>query len=217
VDELIYAHGDITEPEFNITIEGGVNTGVFSPNPIDCRTTDANGNVVRQPRYNGRGVIVPKRLGTAGASVGSLGVNAEINMAIWDDDSNPYLGRKGWTDASGIVIVETSYATSKTNRDGIKTTYPFMRFVSGGDREDDLVLSTSSTPAYGVRRVYVTGSGVTVTLPGASTSVDRYITVYNDHATASVTVSNVKAGSTTSIAATKNQTYYSDGANWRDL
>lgn len=220
VEELATCEGDITEQQHYITIEGGQTTGVYSPNPFNMRI--ASPNPVRAPYYKFGGVITPQRLGYPNTSTGAggMGQNAVIEGSMWTVGSTAYIGRKAYTDSSGNVIIEASYAYTKANRDLVTGTYPYVKFIPGKDREDTTVQTGSAyTPTYGIRRIYADSTNLTVTLPSVTTSVDRYITIINNNAVNSVVVTStaLKTGNYNTVAAQKSITYWCDGTNWFSL
>jgi hypothetical protein len=105
VDSVIVANGDITEPLFDITIEGGDNTGVYGARPFQMRSVAPN--LVRSPKFCGAGIINTKWL------TGPLGVNGVImGMPIYYDN-HTLLGTDGKTDGKGNIIIKSRGAVSK--------------------------------------------------------------------------------------------------------
>lgn len=109
VDSIIVANGDITEPLFDITIEGGDNTGVFGADPIQMRSEAPN--FVRSPKYCGNGILNTKWLKKG------LGVNGVIMGVPVYFDNYALLGTTGKTDAKGNLIIDSKNAVPKAVKD----------------------------------------------------------------------------------------------------
>lgn len=105
VNNIIVANGDVTEPIFDITIEGGDNTGVFG---TGFQMRSEAPNFVRSPKYCGSGVFSIKWL------TGGLGIDGIImGMPVYYNHSI-LLGTNGKTDRSGNIIMESRTPLSKT-------------------------------------------------------------------------------------------------------
>ncbi|HUQ65341.1 MAG TPA: hypothetical protein VM101_04265 [Flavitalea sp.] len=110
VDSIIRANGDVTEPLFDITIEGGDNTGVYG-NAFQIRTVAPN--YVRTPKYCGAGIFNTKWL------TGGLGINGVIMGVPVYYNNHTLLGTNGKTDGKGNIIIETSGTVSKKIKDDL--------------------------------------------------------------------------------------------------
>ena len=104
VDSVIVANGDITEPLFDITIEGGDNTGVYG-RAFQIRSVAPN--YVRSPKYCGAGIFNTKWL------TGGMGVNGVIMGVPVYYNNHTLLGTNGKTDGKGNMIMETRGSVSK--------------------------------------------------------------------------------------------------------
>jgi hypothetical protein len=214
-DSAVYAWGDITEPLFNITVEGGANTGILSATePFQCKLATNTGcvtcsnNYVRAPKWTGQGVYGSQRLGTS--STGSMGVDGTIKVPIWNGGT--YYGNEAVIDGSGNINILCKNSISNSTRTGAPGYIKFANYPA--PEIEQTITASSYTPAASDRVIYYNASGATLTLPSASTYPTRRITVVNIHASAALTISNVATGFATSIAAKASLTYRSNGTSW---
>lgn len=114
VDNIIVANGDITEPLFDITIEGGDNTGVYGIDPIQMRSVGPN--VVRSPKFCGNGILNTKWLSKG------LGVNGVIMGVPVYFDNYALLGTTGRTDEKGNVIIQAKAKVPQSIKDKLPKT-----------------------------------------------------------------------------------------------
>ena len=111
VDSIIVANGDITEPVFDITVEAGVNTGVFGTTGFQMRSVAPN--FVRNPKYTGAGIFLASWL-TKG-----MGVNGTIiGMPVFHM-GRTLIGVNGKTDNQGNVVMDVKTPLSKSLRDAL--------------------------------------------------------------------------------------------------
>lgn len=219
IDSAIFAWGDITEPWFDVTVEGGTWTGILGASPFNCKLNNNTGgansatNFVRTPRYTGQGYYDTKRLGSG--SLGTLGIDGTIKCAIWN--INSYLGNEAIIDGSGNVNVFTKVSTSQAVRAAAQT---YIKFVNYLAPEVQQVVTSSYAPAATDRVIYCNGSAITITMPTASSYPTRRLTFVNINAVSGVIfspigVSNgIVSGFAYYLPPKKTITYRSDGANW---
>jgi hypothetical protein len=214
-DSTIFAWGDITEPLFNITVEGGVNTGILGNAYFDCKLNtntvsypNSSNNYVRSPKWTGQGVYGSQRLGTG--STGGMGVNGTIKAAIWNGGS--YYGNEAIIDNSGQINIFCTNNVSQTTRSGAQGYIRFVNYLAP-DVSQTITASTY-TPAAADKFVFYNSASGTLTLPTAATYPTREITIINIHATAALTIANVASGFQTSLTAKRAITYRSDGVSW---
>lgn len=198
VDSIMNVNGDVTENEFDVTVEG---SGVFGDHGFQMRSVSPN--YVRDPKYTGQGVY-----GIDWIQEG-MGINATGSVPIW----NSSLGRRyanDWTtDASGNIIFNNSKMSyfQRTNTDG--------DFLYAPGLEPHLIktITTSTyTPVTYDRIIKYDHASGTLTMPTAGSNINRYITVKNIHATNDLTVANVDDHTT--ITAGQSITYTTDGQTW---
>jgi hypothetical protein len=207
VDSVAECNGDITEPEFDITVEGGVNTGVFGNTGFKMRSVAPN--YVRSPKYVGQGVY-GARLMQQG-----MGIDGTINVPVWNSSIGVYYGNYAIIDHEGNIVFERSSSLPKATRDGAPENF---RFVNFGESELDVaVKSEKYTVEPNVRYVSMNNASGTVTLPAANTSVGRLITIFNDHKSAALNVANTLPGNPSVIPAGCLMTYRSNGDNWKAI
>jgi hypothetical protein len=111
VDSIIVANGDVSEPVFDITVEAGVNTGVYGTTGFKMRSVAPN--FVRSPKYCGSGIFNTTWL------TNGMGVNGTIlGMPVYFNN-HTLIGTYGKTDASGNLIMETRAPLPKTLKDAL--------------------------------------------------------------------------------------------------
>lgn len=201
VDSIAEVHGDVTDPKFNITVEG---SGVYGDHGFRMRSVLPN--LVRDPRFFGGGIYE-----TTWVQEG-LGVNAEGSVPIWQSSTGRRLSNKWATDGSGNLVIIGS-TLSNTARTAIGGVFTYAPGNSSAEVYKTITASTY-TAAPGEVILYNHGSG-TMTLPSADNNIGRRITVLNIHASASLTVSN--ATTYTSVPAGDNMTWVSVGNAWRGV
>lgn len=215
-EQLPVCNGDITEPLFDITVEGGTTTGVLDAASYWQMKTSAP-NYVRNPRYTGRGIYNANRLGTG--STATMGRNAVIDVPIWSSGSTSYYGKYAETDNSGnTLIVTTPQFTSQATRTGAPS---FTKFTNETSRVR--LTTTTAASSYTVASddyvVLCNGAGtlVTVNLPSAASFPEREIFIRNISTTGgTVTVSGGDPSATDNIASGQGGIQYrSNGANWQ--
>lgn len=215
-DSAVVANGDITEPLFNITVEGGTNTGILGNDPFRCKLNNSDlgvnssNNYVRGPKWTGQGVYGSQRVGDAVTGKGTMGVNGTIKVPIWNGGS--YYGNEAIIDNSGQVNIFCMNNVSQSTRSAAPAYIKFVNYLAP-DVSQTITASTY-TPAANDRFIFYNASGATLTLPTAATYPTREITVVNIHATAALTIGNVASGFQTSLTAKKAITYRSDGVSW---
>lgn len=216
-DSPMIAYGDITEPLFNITVEGGVNTGILSPTAwFQCKLNNddvalnSSNNYVRSPKWTGQGVYGSQRVGNAGK--GTMGVDGTIKVPIWNGGT--YYGNEAIIDGSGQINIFTRSNLSQTQRTGAQSYIKFINYETPETQQ--LITSATYTPATADRVVYYNSSAGTATLPSASAFPTRRITFVNIHATAALqfTSTNIAPGFMTYCPPKRVVTYRSDGALW---
>jgi hypothetical protein len=201
VDSVAEIHGDVTEPEFNITVEG---SGVYGDVGFRMRSTDTN--YVRDPIFNGRGVY------SIDWVQNGMGKNARGNVPIWNSSNGRRYANNWTTDNSGNMVFIGSTMT-KFQRDNSPASFSY---ATGNEIEKTVTVTTSTyTPAAGERFIKMNNASGTLTLPAAGSYVGRLITVKNTHSSNALTVSNTS--DYTSIPAGDNMTYYSDGNVWSGI
>lgn len=208
-DELPFAMGDITEPWFDITVEGGTQTGVLNASSKwGMKITSPN--YVRNPRYTGGGVLGAHRLGTG--STGSMGVNGTIEIPIWAQGSTAYYGHSAEIDGSGNIWVNCPPTTSQT----VRSAAPGYIKFRNTSVDDDFVSITASTytVATNVNRVKFNNSNGTVTLGSPSATPKKKVTIFNLHANDLDVAGTLGTGVSNVIKGNTGTTYWSDGAAW---
>lgn len=208
---VMEVNGDVTEPEFDITIEGGTNTGVFDPsNAIQCLSTGPN--VVRGPRWCGRGVLATNWM------TNGMGVNGTIEMQIWQGPgSTAYIGNKARIDGSANINIEVRSNLSKTVRDALTAQSAALRCVNEPVpkifKNATSTYSNVTADAYATLRFNFTSS--TFNAVNASTNVGVWIDLQNIHASGPVTITGVTG--IASLAAGRTVRIESDGVSWRAI
>lgn len=198
VDSLCIANGDITENEFDIEVEAGVNTGVFGAVGYAMRSVAPN--YVRSPKYTGQGILNHYWM------TNGMGLDGSINQAIYYNNTT-LLGTVAKIDNTGNINVEVKSSLPKSTRDALPANF---KTVNDPNEPQTSVSITSSTypVAAGVRHLKYNNAAGTVTMPAVSTSVDRYVTIYNLNANPLIVTGQG------SIAGGKANTYFSDGVVW---
>jgi hypothetical protein len=144
-----------------------------------------------------------------------MGIDGTINVPVWNSSIGVYYGNYAIIDHEGNIVFQRSSTLSKSARDGAPGNF---RFVNVGDAELDIaVKSDKYTVEPYVRYVSMNNASGTVTLPAANTSVDRLITIFNDHKSAALNVVNTLPGSAAVIPAGCLMTYRSNGENWKAI
>jgi hypothetical protein len=202
LDSLCEGMGDITETDFNITIEGGVQTGLFSG--VAYRMLSTGPNVVRGPHYHGRGVLLTSY------TTNGMGVNGTIDMQIWNGFN--YIGNKAIIDAAGNIVVDVRADLSKTLRDALPSNYRTTNEPKRFEYID--IVAATYTVAPGIDLVRYNNAAGVVTMPAPSTSVNRFIKVRNYNA-ATLGVANVTG--TNSIPGGFAVEYFCDGITWVNM
>jgi hypothetical protein len=210
VDSIAECHGDITEPKFDVTVEG---SGVLGA--IGWRMRTVSPNYVRSPVYNGRGVFAATWVDDG------MGRNATINVPTYTS-SDPNIGFTFWgnqaiTDDNGnIIMLRPIAGLTKAKRDSGFARHGFRFLDFGTEERDTTVPASTYTIGAGYRYVTYTAASGIITLPTASSSVSRVITIFNGAST-TVSVGNVLSGDQNTIPAGKVMTYRCNGANWRSV
>jgi hypothetical protein len=212
VDSLVEANVDITEPIFDINVEGGTETGVLGDDPFKCRSVSPN--YVRNPFWMGRGVYGSQRLGTG--SAGSMGINAIGFTPIWNGGT--YYGNIWRTDVNGRVLIIPDPFLTQSSRNGAQA---YIKFESGARTTLQQVVTTSAA-AYtvgsddGLIKCNASGTNVVgVNLPAASSWPDREISIRNISLTGSVSVAGGDPnGNNTLVAGYGGLLYRSNGTTW---
>lgn len=208
VDSIAVCNGDITEPLFDWTIEGGVNTGVFGTDPIKMRSITPN--YVRSPKYVGQGYMDAGRMGTG--STGSMGRGGSISMAIWSSGGNVKYGDYAKIQEDGTIVV---YCEADINQATRSAAPGYVKFLNFGEYEKDaIVVAATYTPSAKERYIYYTHAAGTLTMPSPTAYPTREITVVNQHATADLTIANLAPGFATALSGRKAITYRSNGVLW---
>ena len=117
VDSVAECHGDITEPEFDITVEGGVKTGVFGK--VGFRMRSVAPNYVRSPRYEGRGIYGSDLLQNG------MGVNGRIEVPIWNNKNWAYYGNSAVIDEKGDIVFPKATATQRSKLSAAPANFKF--------------------------------------------------------------------------------------------
>lgn len=176
---IMECDGDITEPIFDITIEGGLATGVFDvDNAILCRI--ATPNNVRSPKWIGSGV-----LNTIWMTKG-MGVDGRIFKPIYlpnaAGDASTFVGDYARIDGNGNIVVEVKPSFSLANRNALPANIKAANSILT-PAIDYYVPTTLSAYTVGAddRNIYVTkSSGTTaITLPSLTSNVKRDIDIVN--------------------------------------
>jgi hypothetical protein len=203
---LPVCNGDITEPEFSITVEGGTTTGVLDPT-CTWEMLSTGPNVVRSPIYRGRGVFGSQRLGSG--STGKMGINGTIETPIWNGGA--YYGKRADIDGTGNIIVHTPPTTTQATRNGAQA---YIKFVNMPEARSHVNITAATyTVATGVSDVFYNHVTGTVTLPSAASWPNREIKIYNTHGTGYLTVN--KAGSGFDhILPGKANVYFAINSTW---
>lgn len=210
-DTIAICNSDMTFNTFDVTVENGTNSGIFSSAPWLLRTTFPNN--VSGSKFIGRGIFTANQMGSG--SSGTMGVNSTIEaMDIWSTGSTTRYGNHAEIDGNGTIVIQANGSLSKANRDAAPAYIKFVRAIEKEIRQD--ISSSTYTAVTGDRWIYYNHASGTLTLPAANIWVDKYITVYNEHGSAALTVTNVKSGYTTTIVAGGRATYHSNGIDWRD-
>ncbi len=204
VDSIAECHGDITEPLFDITVEGGDHTGVFGN--VGFRMRSEAPNFVRSPKFTGQGILEARML-QHGAGIGGT-----INVPVWNSSKGIFFGNYALIDLDGNIVFLRQGFISKAHRDVAPANFRFANF---GDAELDVnITSANYEVAPGVRYVYYNHASGKLKLPQAEKYFGRLVTICNDHATGKVEVSNA-SGSSNVVAPGGAVTYRSDGKRWR--
>jgi hypothetical protein len=213
-NQVLVANADMTEPRFDITIEGGTNTGVFGPNSpvvrpaIQCRSVSPN--YVRAPKYFGQGVMA------TGWILNGLGIDGTIEMPIWHNQVS-YVGNKAVIDTSGNLVIEARQALTKAVRDSLPSN---MSAVTTEVRAKNTVTTTAASYTvlsddYQILCNKSSGACV-VNLPTVNTNAGRELIVRNINAVGTVSHANGDPTAITTIAAGDGAiVWYCDGTAWR--
>jgi hypothetical protein len=210
-DSLPVCNGDITEPLFDITVEGGTTTGVLNANSI-WRMRSVSPNYVRSPKYTGQGVFGSQRLGTG--STGTMGIDGTIKVPIWNVGT--YYGNEAIIDGDGTINIFCRTALTQSQRSAAPGYIKFVNY------ETPDVTTTTSASSYTVsatdKFVFSSGSGATITLPSPSTYPTRVVTITNTHSTVTATVAGtIATGFATTVGPRKTVQYRSNGTSWYTL
>lgn len=213
-DSMMIAYGDITEPLFNITVEGGVSTGVLGSDPFRCKLNNddlganSSNNYVRSPKWTGQGVYGSQRIGSS--TKGTMGINGTIKVPIWNGGS--YYGNEAIIDATGQINIFCTNNVSASTRSGAQSYIKFVNYLA--PEISQTITAATYTPAANDRYIFYSNAAGTLTLPSATTYPTRQITIINTHATAALSISNIASGFQNSLSAKKAITYRSDGVSW---
>jgi hypothetical protein len=207
-DSLPVCNGDITEPLFDITVEGGTTTGVLNANAI-WRMRSVSPNYVRSPKYVGQGVFGSQRLGTG--STGTMGIDGTIKVPIWNVGT--YYGNEAIIDGNGQINIFCRNSLTQSQRSGAPGYIKFVNYESPD------VTTTTSSSSYTVsatdKFVFSSNAAATITLPSPSTYPTRVVTITNTHSTGTATVAGtIASGFATSVGPRRTIQYRSDGVNW---
>lgn len=199
-DSIADANGDITEPLFDVTVEGSAVLGASG-----WRMRSVSPNYVRDPVYSGRGVF-----GIEWVQNG-MGINAQGYVPIWNSSAGRRFSNDWKTDGSGNLIFVGSTLT-KFQRDNSPSTFSY---APGNDAEKYSAVTASTYTAAAGEIIQFNNAAGTLTLPSAASAIGGRITVMNTHATAALTVAN--AATYTSVPAGDNMTWVSNGTDWRGV
>jgi hypothetical protein len=209
-DSAIRANGDITEPRFDITIEGGTTTGVFAAtNVIQCRSVSPN--YVRAPKWIGQGVFGTQWM------VNGMGIDGTLNIPVWlGPGSLAYIGNTGIIDGSGRIIIDVKKSLSQSTRSALPSNIKTSNLQTDVRGE---VTVTSSTYTVGaddyVIKTNGAGFSVVVTLPSASANPGREIFIKNISSTGGETTSGGDSIGNNTIASGPGGLHYrSNGSTW---
>jgi len=207
VDSIAECHGDITETLFDVTVEGGDNTGVFGRTGFRMRSVAPN--FVRSPRYTGQGIFEERMIQEG------MGVGGTIFVPVWNSKKGIMYGNFALIDNEGNIVFQGPSTLPQAYRDGAPKNF---RFVNFGESElEETVTSAEYTVAPHVRYVYYKHASGKLKLPPAHASVGRLITVFNEHDSGKLTVLNAPATNIISIRPGGVMTYRSNGKTWRSL
>jgi hypothetical protein len=207
VDSVAECNGDITEPEFDITVEGGVTTGVFGKTGFRMRSVTPN--YVRCPKYVGQGVY-GSRLMQEG-----MGINGTITVPVWNSSIGAYYGNYALIDDEGNIVFQHSGSLSQTLKENAPSNFRFANF---GDPDADVNITADKyTVAPDVKYVSYNNPKGTVTMPPAKSSAGRVVTIFNDNERGALGVENVMGKNASSIPAGGMMTYHCNGQNWRGI
>lgn len=207
VDSIAECNGDITEPLFDITVEGGDNTGVFGKTGFRMRSVAPN--FVRSPRYTGQGILEERMMQEG------MGIGGSLFVPVWNSKKGVMYGNYALIDFEGNIVFQGSSALPQKVRDEAPKNF---RFVNFGEAELEETVTTAeyNVPSK-VRYVYYNHASGKVKLPAPHQSVGRLITIFNDHSSAKLAVLNAASGSVNAIRARGVMTYRSNGIEWRSI
>jgi hypothetical protein len=198
LDSIVDCHADATENIFRITVE----QNIYSNNRWRFRSVSPN--YARGTVFEGRGNLEATKLQDG------LGINGEIRMQIWDNFNGRFYGNYARIDGDGNIVILGTKLT-KFQRDNSPANFKFAPWAEYEVYKN--VTASTYTPVTGDRWVAVNNASHTLTLPAASSNTGRRITIFNDHTSNALTVSNTS--NNTSIPSLDNMTYISNGSIWR--
>jgi hypothetical protein len=211
-EEMPGGNGDITEPTFKLTIEGGPTTGCLNASS-KFTFRSVSPNYVRSPKFEGQGYIDAGRMGSG--SSGQMGLNGTINQAIWSPGSTVFYGNRAKIDGTGRIIVETPVTTSASTRGAAPSYVKFVNELRPQATQDLVANHTVAADDYFLMYNGTIGT-FTVTLPSVSTSVGREITIYKGGDNTVINFSGTMAGVDAIGSGGKGGvTIFCDGSFWR--
>jgi hypothetical protein len=215
VDSIAEVQGDANYNLFDITIEGGTNTGVFGSSPWNLRITAPN--YVEYSTITGRGYYDLSRMGSG--STGSMGRNSNIDIPLFLNDAT-FIGASAVTDNSGNLIIDVKKSLTQSTRNLLPA------FVKTSNMATEVknttsVTAASYTPASDDYVILCNAAGVgsvTINMPSAASWPQREIFIRNISTGGTVIVSGGDPNATDNIAAGQGGIQYrSDGSSWRLL
>jgi hypothetical protein len=212
-DSIAIANADANYNEFDITIEGGTNTGVLGSDPWQMRVSSPN--YVQYSKFTGRGYYDVSRLGSG--STGSMGRDATINVPLFYNNAT-HLGNSAITDASGNVIIDVRSNLAQSTISALPAFVKTSRITT-----EIKATTTTSAASYSIASsdyvVMCNGAGavVVINMPSAASWPQREVFVRNISTTGgTVSVSGGDPSANNSIASGQGGIHYrSDGTNWR--
>lgn len=212
VTNICEVNGDVTEPRFDVTVEAGLNTGVFNQaDAIQCRSISPN--YVRGPKWCGDGILNTLWM-TAG-----MGINGRIDMEMWapnlSGDAANYLGNRAKIDSAGVINISCAPSLSKTQRDAYLSA-PYnnnIRFVNEFTAGPPRTITTSTgsnTAADAGGVIYLNSNPMNFSVVNVTTNVNVYFDIININA---VTATITGVTGLTSLAQNKGARIFIDGVN----
>jgi hypothetical protein len=199
-------NADVRTPIFDVTIENGPQTGIFSDTAFYFE--DAGLANVENPTISVGGILASWML----APPNKLGFNGEITKPIWNG-GNKY-GSSARIDGAGLILVRAKTSV----RQDIRNTAPSnFRFIEEDEFEAEVTttsrfFSITSDSLRFLNYNYPTAANGFVYFPLANNMPKKYVTIYNN-SPYPVSISGVSGF--TSLPDTTVMTFYSNGSIWR--